>query len=159
MLCLRAESVLFAENTMLLHLPGENTFVPDTLRVASLYVGLCADCPLRDVGFAFSAPLLALRLLHLRKKVVTLHLSIKSILFNSIFYEWGHLICNIVSNIVTCRSDGSFMSVHLTPCQNGKETRTQHHRLDCTLLGYLSAMGNDCTPCVGRLQKETQTRP
>lgn len=51
------------------------------------------------------------------------------------------------------------MSVHLSPCQNGKETRTQHHRLDCTLLGYLAAMGNDCTPCVGRLKKETQTRP
>ena len=45
MLCLRAESVLFAENTMLLHLQGENTSMPDTLRVASLYVGLCADCP------------------------------------------------------------------------------------------------------------------
>ena len=72
---------------MLLHLQGENTSMPDTLRVASLYVGLCADFPSgRGVCcFAFSAPLLALHLPHLRKKVVTLHLSIKSILFNSIF--------------------------------------------------------------------------
>ena len=30
---------------MLLHLQGENTFVSDTLCVASLYAGLCADCP------------------------------------------------------------------------------------------------------------------
>lgn len=87
MLCLRAESVLFAENTMLLHLQGENTSMPDTLRVASLYAGLCADCPFGTWGLLFRIfrPLLALHLLHLRKKVVTLHLSIKSILFNSIF--------------------------------------------------------------------------
>ena len=53
MLCLRAESVIFAENTMLLPLQGKNTFVPDTLRVASLYVGLCADCPFGTWGLLF----------------------------------------------------------------------------------------------------------
>ena len=72
---------------MLLHLQSENTSMPDTLRVASLYVGLCADCPFGTWGLLFRIfrPLLALHLPHLRKKVVTLHLSIKSILFNSIF--------------------------------------------------------------------------
>lgn len=69
---------------MLLPLQGENTFVPGTIRVASLYAGLCADFP-SGRGFRIFRPLLALHLLHLRKKVVTLHLSIKSILFNSIF--------------------------------------------------------------------------
>ena len=54
MLCLRAESVLFAENTMLLPLQGENTFMPDTPRVASLYVGLCADYPFGTWGFVVS---------------------------------------------------------------------------------------------------------
>ena len=54
MLCLRAKSVLFAENTMFLHLQGENTSMPDTLRIASLYAGLCADCPFGTWGFVVS---------------------------------------------------------------------------------------------------------
>lgn len=72
---------------MLLPLQGENTFVPDTLRVASLYVGLCADCPFGTWGLLFriSAHFSPCTCCIYEKKVVTLHLSIKSILFNSIF--------------------------------------------------------------------------
>ena len=84
---MRAESVLFAENTMLLHLQGKKIHLCLTPYVSLRFTQGCVQTALRDVGFVVShfRPLLALHLLHLRKKVVTLHLSIKSILFNSIF--------------------------------------------------------------------------
>lgn len=161
MLCLRAESVLFAENTMLLHLQGENTFVPDTLRVASLYVGLCADCPFGTWGLLFRIfrPLLALHLLHLRKKVVTLHLSIKSILFNSIFMNEDTLSATLSLILLLVVLTVLLCLYILLPAKMAKK-RGRSTIGWIALFWVISPLwGNDCTPCVGRLQKETQTRP